>query len=464
MIIELAEKFDSKKLAGLCGGTVNTVCDIKSISIDSREVSDSTLFVALRGENTDGHKYIDGAVANGAVCVMCESVPESYKGPYILVKDSVLAIADIASACRDEISPFTVGVTGSVGKTTTKEFISYVLAEKYPTHKSGGNFNTIYGLSLTLAALSRFHKGLVLEMGMSSLGEISQLTKVARPNVAVITNIGSAHLEALGSRENICKAKLEIIEGLQSDGLLVYNGDEKLLWDKRETFPDNVSFGIENSETICFGYNIRTIDGKTVFDIRYKEECIENVELPTVGNHNVYNALAAFAVGRKAGLTNVEILNGLKNYRPTGMRQKIYANNGYTVIEDCYNAGPESMKAALSVLAQLGKDRKKVAVLGEMRELGEQSDELHKQVGRVVAGLGIDRLYTYGDHALEIAVGALEEGMNESSIIAYKEIDSPSGMADILRDDLEENDVVLFKASRAVKLERVIKLLTEQEA
>ncbi|MBR6681609.1 MAG: UDP-N-acetylmuramoyl-tripeptide--D-alanyl-D-alanine ligase [Clostridia bacterium] len=463
MIIELSEQFDSKKIADMCGGTANAVCEIKSISIDSRECGEKTLFIALRGENTDGHKYIDSAVKNGAVCVMCERVPEGYDGPYILVDDSVLAIAKAAALYKSEISPFTVGVTGSVGKTTTKEFISYVLAEKYPTHKSGGNFNTIYGLSLTLMAMSVYNKGLVLEMGMSALGEISQLTNVARPDVAVITNIGSAHLEALGSRENICRAKLEIIEGLKEDGLLVYNGDEELLWSKRDTFCENISVGIKNEAVDCFGYNIRTNGGTTVFDIRYKDEYIKDVELPTVGDHNVYNALSAFSVGRRAGLTDNEIRNGLKNYRTTGMRQKIYTNNGYTIIEDCYNAGPESMKASLAVLAKLGQKGRSAAVLGEMRELGEMSDELHKQVGRYAAELGIDRLYTFGEHAIEIAVGALENGMDESSIVGVKDIDKPQELADILKKELKENDVVLFKASRAVKLERVISLLTEQE-
>ncbi len=463
MIIELTEQFDSKIIADMCGGKVNTVCEVKSISIDSREIGEKTLFIALRGENTDGHKYIDSAVKNGAVCVMCEKVPEGYNGPYILVEDSVLAIAEAASLFKTEISPFTVGVTGSVGKTTTKEFISYVLAEKYPTHKSGGNFNTIYGLSLTLMAMSRFHEGLVLEMGMSALGEISQLTNVAHPDVAVITNIGSAHLEALGSRENICRAKLEIIEGLKENGLLVYNGDEELLWSKRESFPENISVGIKNEDVDCFGYNIRSVENMTVFDMRYKDEYIKDVELPTVGDHNVYNALAAFTVGIRAGLSVDEIRNGLKNYRTTGMRQKIYSNKGYTIIEDCYNAGPESMKAALAVLAKLGKTGRTAAVFGEMRELGEMSDELHKLVGRYAAELGIDRIYTFGEHAIEIAVGALENGMDETSIFSIKDVEDVEGMANVLKKDLAENDVVLFKASRAVKLERVISLLTEQE-
>ncbi len=462
MIIKLTENFDSKILAGLCFGKCNSQVKIKNISIDSREISEDTLFVAIRGENTDGHRYIDSAVKNGAVCVMCESLPASFDGNYILVKDSVKAISDIALACREKINPFTVGVTGSVGKTTTKEFISYVLSEKYLTHKSGGNFNTVYGLSLTLAAMSSTHKALVVEMGMSALGEISQLTKIARPDVAVITNIGTAHLEVLGSRENICRAKLEIIEGLKSGGTLVYNGDEPLLWERRERYPNNISFGINNSDVYCFGCNIRTTGEKTVFDLRYGNENIYNVELPTIGTHNVYNALAAYSVGKIAGLTDMQILEGLKNYTPAGMRQKIYENNGYTVIEDCYNASPESMRAALSVLSEYGKERNKIAVLGGMRELGSQSCNLHKQVGRCVASFGIDKLYTYGQDALDIAVGALEEGMDEASIIAYNEIDNPSGMADILNESLNENDVVLFKASRAVALERVIKLLVEK--
>ena len=385
MIIGLSEKYDSRILAELCFGKTNCNVDIKSISIDSREVEDCTLFVAVRGENTDGHKYIDSAVKNGAVCVMCEELPDGFEGNYILVEDTVKAISDIATSCRERFGPFTVGVTGSVGKTTTKEFISYVLAEKYPTHKSGGNFNTVYGISLTLAALSSMHKAVVTEMGMSALGEISLLTNIARPDAAVITNIGTAHLEALGSRENIAKAKLEITEGLRENGTLVYNGDEPLLWDRRETFKNSISFGIKNEDADVFGYNVRNDGDKTYFDMRYKDEIHKNIALPTVGVHNVYNAMAAFSVGRLAGLSPDEIRRGLLNYRPSGMRQKIYDNNGYTVIEDCYNASPESMKASLSVLAELGKERRTVAVLGEMRELGKTSDELHKSVGRYAA-------------------------------------------------------------------------------
>ena len=459
MIIELSEKYDSKKIAELGFGKTDSNVDIKSISIDSREVSEDTLFVAVRGENTDGHKYIESAVKNGAKCVMCEKLPENVSCDHIIVEDTIKAISDVASACRNNIAPFTVGVTGSVGKTTTKEFISYVLAEKYPTHKSGGNFNTVYGLSLTLAALSRIHKAVVLEMGMSALGEISCLTNIARPDVAVITNIGTAHLEALGSRENICRAKLEIVEGIKEGGSLVYNGDEPLLWGKRNVLSNSISFGIINEEVDAFGKNIRTIGESTLFDMEYQGECVSDIEIPTVGKHNVYNALAAFITGRIAGLNDDEIRNGLKNYKPSGMRQKIYEKNGFTVIEDCYNASPESMKASLSVLAELGKERRTVAVLGEMRELGEGGKELHKSVGKYAASLNIDRLYTYGEDALEIAVGALEDGFDESSIIAYNKIDEPDGLAEMLKNDIKQGDIVLFKASRAVALEKVIEHL-----
>lgn len=461
MIIGLSERFDSRIIAEACHGKTGSDVALTEISIDSREVGENTLFVAVKGENTDGHKYIESAVKNGAKCVMCERLPEGFQGNYILVDDTVKAISDLATACREKYSPFTVGVTGSVGKTTTKEFISYVLAEKYPTHKSGGNFNTVYGISLTLAALGSIHKAVVTEMGMSALGEISQLTAIARPDVGVITNIGTAHLEALGSRENIARAKLEIIEGLKENGLLVYNGDEPLLWDRRAEFPENVSFGIENSDVDVFGKNVRITEKETVFDMRYYSEEIKDLVIPALGVHNVYNAMAAYAVGKRAGLTEGEIRRGLLNYRPSGMRQKIYGMNGYTVIEDCYNASPESMKASLAVLAELGKKGRTVAVLGEMRELGETSDELHKSVGRCAAELNIDRIYTYGDSALEIAVGALESGSDESAIVGYNKISEPEGLAEILKNELLPGDIVLFKASRAVALEKVIRLLGE---
>ena len=459
MIIDLAEKFDSGVLADYCSGKTNANIEIKSISIDSREVSENTLFVALRGENNDGHKYIDVAVKNGAVCVMCEKLPDGYNGNYILVKDSLRAISDIASARKEKINPFTVGVTGSVGKTTTKEFISYVLSEKYPTHKSGGNFNTVYGLSLTLCALSCEHKALVAEMGMSSFGEISVLTRIARPDVAVITNIGTSHLENLGSRENICKAKLEIAEGLKETGTLVYNGDEPLLWEKRDYFKNSVSFGINNTDVDVYGKNIRVTQNSTVCDMIYKGRVIKDILLPAVGVHQVYNAMAAYITGKLAGMCEKEIRNGLLNYKPSGMRQRIYKKNNYTVIEDCYNASPESMKASLSVLSQLGENRRTIAVLGEMKELGAHSPDLHKSVGQRLAELNIDRLYTYGKMANSIADGAVEAGMDRGNIVCCEDTENPDILADLLKREIKENDIVLFKASRAIALERVIGLL-----
>lgn len=461
MIVELPANADSAILAELCGGKAHGHCDIGSISIDSREISRNTLFIAVRGENTDGHKYIDGAIKNGAVCIMCDTLPEGFEGNYILVGDTVKAMEKIAANIREKLSPLTVAVTGSVGKTTTKEFISYVLGSVYPTLKSGGNFNTIYGVCLTLATLSPIHRAAVLEMGMSAKGEISRMTDVARPDIAVITNIGNAHLESLGSRENICAAKLEITEGLKDNGTLVYNGDEELLRRGTGNIKNCVSFGISNTDVDYFGYNIVQSGEKTVFDIKTPDGVAAGVELPCLGVHNVCNALAAFAVGRLAGISEENIRTGLACYRTTGMRQKIYKTHLCTVIEDCYNAGPESMKAALSVLSELGGTNRKIAVLGEMRELGKTSDALHKEVGDYAAHLKLDSLYTFGEAALGIAVGALEGGMDESAIVAFKNLDDPEGLAEILKKDLKADDVVLFKASRAIALERVIALLSQ---
>ena len=457
MIIDLSERFDSKTLAEMCGGKADTAVEIGSISIDSREVGKNTLFVAVRGEVTDGHKYIGSAVKNGAVCVMCEYIPEGVEGSFILVDDTIKAISDIASYCRNKINPFTVGVTGSVGKTTTKEFISYVLGEKFPTHKSGGNFNTVYGLSLTLAAMSSSHKAVVAEMGMSALGEISQLTAIAQPDAAVITNVGTAHMEALGSRENICRAKLEITEGLKKDGTLIYNGDEPLLWTKRDTFPKSISIGLKNKEADAFGYNIRTEGNTTVFDMIFKGESLKDIAIPTVGEHNVYNAMAAYSCGILAGMTDSEIRRGLGKYVPSGMRQRIYEKNGYTVIEDCYNASPESMKAALSVLASIGKGKRKIAVLGDMRELGDNSAALHGGVGEFAAEMGVDMVCSYGLLAADIARSAKAKGV--SGVYSYDDCGDPKGMSEYLKGLLREGDAVLFKASRAVSLEKVIELL-----
>ncbi len=459
MIIELSAEKDLVTFAKYCGGEAHGNRLISSVSIDSRETGKNTLFVALRGENTDGHKYIAKAVENGACCVLCEKMPEGVDVPYILVEDSVAAIGRCAREIRREYAPFTVGVTGSVGKTTTKEFISALLGVKYPTLKSGGNFNTIYGLSLTVMSINPIHKALVLEMGMSKFGEIEEMTETAEPDVAVITNVGTAHIENLGSRENIAKAKLEIVKGLGKGGCLVYNGDEPLLEEGAKAAPARLSFGIKNEKSDVFGSNVRNGDGTTLFDVKTPAGEMKDVTIPAVGLHNVYNALAAICVGLRAGLCEKEIRDGLMLYRTTGMRQRIYELNGFTVIEDCYNASPESMKAAISVLHDLGKSKRTMAVLGQMRELGEYSDELHRSVGEFIAQTGIDRLYTYGEEALEIAVGALQSGMDESCLIAYNKTEDPKGMADHILRDVLPGDVILFKASRAVELENVIKYL-----
>ena len=460
MIIDLSAGTDLVTFAKKCGGVAFGNAAIDSVSIDSRENGKNTLFAAVKGENTDGHVYIAKAAENGAACVLCERMPEGVSLPYILVKDTIEALAEYARTLRNEYSPFTVGVTGSVGKTTTKEFVSAVLGVRYPTLKSGGNFNTIYGLTLTVASMNPIHKALVLEMGMSRPGEIEQMTMTALPDVAVITNVGTAHIENLGSRENIAKAKLEIVKGVKKGGCVVFNADEPLLEKEREKFGNSLGFGIANENSDAFGFNVRSDDvSATLFDIRFKGDTVKDVRIPAVGLHNVCNALSAFCVGKTAGLTDDEIKTGLMLYRTTGMRQKIYEKNGYTVIEDCYNASPESMKASISVLSQFGKSKRTVAVLGEMRELGVFSDELHKEVGEFVYKSGIDRLYTYGSAALEIAVGALQSGMDESKLAAYSKVEEPEGMAKLIKKDLRQGDVVLFKASRAVALENVIKYL-----
>ncbi|MBE6608469.1 MAG: UDP-N-acetylmuramoyl-tripeptide--D-alanyl-D-alanine ligase [Ruminococcaceae bacterium] len=435
-------------------GSLDNDVEIKAITTDSRVKADSSVFIALVGEKFDGHDYVGKAFENGAVCAVVDHIPQNADGTYIVVEDTKKALGIIAKAYKNKLSPLTVAVTGSVGKTTTKEFIYAVLSEKYSVLKTEGNFNNDIGLPMTLLGLSPENDAAVLEMGMSHFGEIEYLSKIAAPNIAVITMIGRSHIENLGSREGIRDAKLEIRKGLQHDGVLILNGDEPLLEDingaiyvaENNKFADYVIDNVIEGENGC------------AFDLSYNGERVESLTIPAVGRHNVMNAAFAFAVGVTAGMGEFEIRRGLMNFRNTGLRQNIYDLNGKTIIADCYNASPESMKASVKVLTDVArrKNARTVAVLGDMKELGNYSAEAHIEVGRVVADSKVDMLFTFGMLASDIAGAASECGVKNIFIFEeneYKEI------AAAIKENTLDGDVILFKASRAMALEKVIELL-----
>ena len=455
-------------LARLCGGELHQGAlgevAVRCICTDSREADAETAFVALRGERVDGHDYIPVALQNGCKCVICEHRTEELensRATAIVVNDSELALSRLANNYRQYLHCKTVAVTGSVGKTTTKDLIASVLSTSNKTAKTAGNHNSTVGMPLSMLSLPTDSEWSVLEMGMNGFGEIERLSISAEPDIAVITNIGSSHLEMLGSRENICRAKLEILSGLRKNGVLILSGDEPLLADIRGRSYRTVYVSLFCEKADFFAKNIRVETDRTVFDVVYAGGEVKDLVVRILGKHNVYAALYAFAVGVQAGIGESRIREGLWNYAPEGMRQHIYPMGKITVIEDCYNASPESMICAVDVLEEYSRStgRRSIAVLGDMLELGTDSPALHRSVGVYLAEKGINRLYTVGIGGDQIAVGARQSGMSKSHIVQNSNSKNLDVTAQTLLDDLCDGDVVLFKASRGVGAERIIEYL-----
>ena len=440
---------------------------VVSYCTDSREAVKGSLFVAIAGERVDGHDYINAAVKNGASCILCERVPEgvekeSKSFAFVVVKNTVLAVGALAHEYKKMTEHKTVAITGSVGKTTTKEFVYAVLSEKYKTHRSGGNHNNELGLPMSVFEMKKDDEVAILEMGMCNFGEIEYLSKIAEPDVALVTTIGSSHLENLGSRENICSAKLEIVKGLKKGGTLILNGDEPLLSVMKGSHYSPVFVALENPEAEFRAVNIRYFDMKTVFDVIYDNRVVTNVEIMAMGAHSVYAALFGYAVGVTLGMDDGAIRRGLQKFKNAAMRQNIYDLGEITVIEDCYNASPESMAAALGVLHDLSAlhpASRAVALLGDMRELGENTVALHKKTGACAHSKGVDALFTFGELAENIARGAIESGMGAENVFVNTDQSNPEYTAKALLEYLKPGDILLVKASRAVAAERVIEYI-----
>ncbi len=455
--------FDTKWLADILGVKITAQADITGIVTDSREVEPGSLFIALKGEKADGHDYIGQAITRGASAVIAERLPdvltEKERAAVFLTPNSLTAFGQVAKAFKRRIHPKTIAVTGSVGKTTTKEFIYAVVSAHFAAHKTAGNYNSEIGMPLTLLDMPETAQVCVLEMGMSNLGEISRMAHIAEPDIAVITNIGNSHIENLGSRENICKAKLEIAEGVPANGCVILNADEPMLFAQKGKLSQNLIFvSLQNPQADYRALNIREYEDSTEFDLVAGSRVVTNVRIPTIGRHNVYDATYAFVVGTQLGMSDEEIKGGLMSFRNTGMRQNIYEYGGITIIEDCYNAGPESMKAAVEVLSKMADktECRTIAVLGDMRELGEYSKQLHMEVGTLVASRHIGHLVTFGREAENIALGAINHAFKADNISINTNLEKPAETAKLIFDMMGKGDAVLFKASRAVRLERVI--------
>ncbi len=468
--LSLQNGITAHALARMCRGILqneeNANIQINSLCTDSREADENTAFFALVGERVNGHDYIPAAISAGCRCIISQEPISSAvigeKIALIIVKDSEMALSYMASAQLEGRTYPVIAVTGSVGKTTTKDMIAAVMREGKRTYVSSGNHNSVIGMPLSVMEIPQDCECAVLEMGMSDFGEIERMSLVAEPDIAVITNIGTSHMEALGDRRGICRAKLEVLCGLKKGGYLILNGDEPLLKNIGGRSYHTVYVSLKRANADFFAQNIRTEFSGTRFDVVHKGVTYPNFYIPVSGRHNVWAALYAFAVATLQGLSPEKIQNGLAHFRPADMRQGITDFEGVTLIEDCYNAAPESMRAAIDVLCECApKKGHRIAVLGDMLELGRQSIALHRAVGEYLQERGVDLLIAVGNGGVEIAQGAVEAGMNPANAFLFIDRDNVDAIAKGLHSYVKAGDTVLFKASRGVRLERVIQALKE---
>ena len=447
-----------ENIARACGGTYYGPEDkkqqcVEGIAIDSRLIEPDWLFVATKGERVDGHSFVGQVMEKGALCVLVEKKPET-DCPYILVEDSFRALKDIAAFYRSGLTCKIVGITGSVGKTSTKEMIAGVLSAKYRVLRTAGNFNNEVGVPLTLFRIRDEHEVAVVEMGISDFGEMSRLTAMVRPDICVITNIGECHLENLGDRDGVLRAKTEIFEGLSADGNVVLNGqDDKLLTVTEVNGKKPCFFGGET----CYAEDIvsKGLLGTTC--VIHNKDMVIHADIRVQGVHQVKNAMAAVCVAEMLGLTEPEIEKGIKSVVALAGRGEILAGDRYTLIDESYNANPVSMKATLDALAQT--EGRRVAILGDMFELGENSDVLHKEVGSYAQATGIDLLICIGENARHIYAGAQTE--KEEDKFAVWHFESKEAFLEKREELLQTGDTILIKASHGMHFETLKKELAD---
>ncbi len=435
-----------KQVAQFCGAVTDIDGEILKISTDSRDIDENTLFVALVGERFDAHDFVGDVLSKGAKAVVCSK--NVGNDPRILyVEDTGKALLDIAHGYRGLFNIPFVGLTGSVGKTTSKGMIYAVVKKKFDTLRTEGNLNNEIGVPKTLFCLEEHHEAAVIEMGMNHFEEISRISRTVEPSIACITNVGTAHIENLGSREGILKAKCEILDGMEKGSTLIINGDNDMLATIDREDYKIVRFGIEGDKLDMRAEDISADAFGSTFTAVYKGEKAK-VFVPSVGLHNVYNAMCAMCVGMELGYTLEEAASGIKDFEPEGMRQKITEINNITFIEDCYNANLDSMKASLEALKTICKG-KSYAVLGDMLELGDFAEQAHRRVGEKAAAVGCEYVLTFGELSRFIADEAEKNGCKA---IAF---DDKEKIVEFLFENIKEGDAVLFKGSRGMKMEEI---------
>ncbi|MCK8817331.1 UDP-N-acetylmuramoyl-tripeptide--D-alanyl-D-alanine ligase [Natroniella sulfidigena] len=427
--------------------------NISNISIDTRTLQSGDLFIALIGDNFDGHQFVADAFEKGAKAAIVSQEIDS-KQPLIEVEDTTVALQELARYYRKKFAIPVIGVTGSTGKTTTKDIVASALSKKYKVLKTAGNFNNEIGLPLTLFRLDSTFDAAVVEMGMRGLGQIEQLAQIAEPNLGIVTNVGVTHIELLKSQERIAQAKSELVSNLGDNSVAILNGDDEYVKQMASLASGKViTYGLNQYNQIRAA-NIENLGASGLkFDLVVDDEYIsKEVYIPAPGEYNVYNALAAICVGIALEFDLEDIKDGLEELKLTEMRNQILeSESGFKIINDAYNANPTSMEAALNTLEQVASNRK-IAILGDMLELGEIAKEEHNKVGKLVADKRIDYLVAVGELASEIAIGAEDNGMKQENIFSY--LDKDAALKKILKI-IKADDTILVKGSRGMKLEQI---------
>ena len=440
---EIADALGAKLICG----DKNTY--VTSVMTDSRVKVENALFIPFIGENSDGHDYIENAFENGATVSLSEKeIATKSDKAIILVENTVKALGEFAKYYKSKFKIKTVAVTGSVGKTTTKDMLHAVMNVQYCTLKTEGNFNNEIGLPLTVLKLHASHEACVLEMGMSAFGEIEYLANIARPDAAIITNIGMSHIENLGSKEGIYKAKMEICKYFDKESLLIVNADDEYLIKAKELNKfEVITYGIENE---C-DYQARDIENLGLLGTKFSANIYGKdyrIHIKVPGIHNVYNALSAIACGVHYNISPNRIVDGIENFALTKMRMSVEKVKEFTLINDCYNSSPDSVRAALKVLSSY--DARKVAVLGDILEMGDYAKDAHRELGKSVVEEKIDLLITAGENAKYIAEGAKEAGLE--NVVCFDNTDECESK---IKEYLKENDCILIKASRGMHFEKI---------
>jgi UDP-N-acetylmuramoyl-tripeptide--D-alanyl-D-alanine ligase len=472
-VAELREVISVKVLAG--DPSPSAKRRIRAISTDSRSIRRGDLFIALRGDRFDGHQFVPAVLAKGATGAI---VQDSYRWdrrqrakaiggrnePFLFgVEDPLFAYQQLATHHRSRFSIPVVAVTGSNGKTTTKDMVATVLAQRWRTLKTEGNYNNRIGVPHTLFRLTGRHQAAVIEMGVDHRGQTTRLCEIVHPTIGLITNIGPDHLEFFGSMEGSAQAKAELLDMLPADGIAVLNRDDQYFdYLAARARCRVVSFGLSEKAHVRAVHVASDVRKGTRFELIVpgKSRSI-NIVLKVPGTHNVTNALAAAAVGFSLNLPGDTIAQGLAKFRPAAMRSQVIAHHGVQIINDCYNANPASMKAALQLLAEWNPARERLAVLGDMLELGREAQHMHRDVGRFAAELPLSRLFVCGDLGREIAAGAKQGGMPHDAIV---EAPDAAAAADLLKRSVRRGDVVLVKASRGMRMEQIVQGLTGMKA